>query len=1575
MHRQSGKLLTPVRSDSATRLKELKQREFARNVASKSWKDERKQERALKRLYQLAQLRQQSDSERSSSLPSVTPTTEALEEAGTRPHTTTTTTTTSPEHGPTIPPVLPSSQPCCPSGSGSLVPPQAGQTGPTSLSSSTASSTLSSCARAPLLSLSRSARRPAHAAPRLGVSFCFSRRAVPKLDSCASVFADAPDDELQRPSLPASLLSPSPTHSPSPSPLPLLGSPPSPPEDNAELKEAGEAIGDGRKRGKTAKEEEGEGDEMVEKDGPGPRERVLNNDNGGERGCPAVDSNPDNPGAALCVCACDSGKPHLEPRFVHRTGAHPDNRSDNGGTAGVPQRHHTHTHAHTTHTHSNKHTHLSPGPRGTDVGVDPAEGWGQGRWCKSGWHTSEGEEEEEEEEEEEDEGGYREGEGEWEGEVRAAHTSGSFMCVLAKDGGTALKWPSELLRYTRAEPRLPYSCNPLHARTRRYAQHLPVTPEEQEQTQTQTQPPTQAAGEDTKAHLTPTGESVCCPAPSVGDKPPTHIKPLSGSYTHSKTPETVEDAARTPHKHMHQRLKPGTHTLILTHDTRPLTHTLGRATDVHSHTPHTSPAQSQSTLPRSRLKRRRRVEDEEMEVECGDQSQFEPMFLTVTPRRTSLLTKRKRRTHRRKTKVNTDVATGADTNTNLSGCGEDELRMTSDQRDLEHGPVPADSRQQRRKQAKRKRKRATEAKTSSTVAGTTPERSLKSVVVKSFSAPPSKRRRRRRTERRIVEAFGPERWSFYPECLSHSSGMKVDDHSWNYDLDANYKHNSGYQAPLRDRHSYESRGNVLTNEYRETETFFDKWHDPSPPRILFQPSWSRGSGQPRSYICVPNFDLGFRHYRDSPDSQGPYGVVTETHSVGLRHFRDSLSARAAYSPQDHYEDNCSYPRRMHEPSCDRGIPGCIMGGWNGHREGEEWVNQGGMRREGRTIVSPGSWRSHRASRERNHRRHRNPRVRGGGLWGPSPREAGLDWEEEEEEEEEERARCSPGSIRSVSSSTITSISELSSDCGGAGSYGPGCTRTSPGSRSRPTPWRASPAAPRDNKHAPASLSLPPTRRDTEGGREPDKRTRFFRRAPEEEACCGGGGGGGSGSNRRNDASVGGRGGGREPRGAAEDLPTQPLSGTGKTAGSAPPENKTLEVARTNSTLSHDKHTTTTSSHASTLLKHTAPPPPPPPPSALLPLIGKLPAVRRALKKATSREVRRGFHRDPLHASASGGVGEDGESTEPQESGGETANASPTDLTSLQACARPTIPSTSDTTTCERSSVATTVSSPREERFLSPKYDITPHSGQSDQEEGRGHRSPTPPLSEQPITFSAEEIDKYRQLQQQARQHMQCKLQQQDCGVPTVAVPVGQAPVEMMPTDVPSPAHPTSMPLHTSPSPFPSVCSISPSPLFHHPSIIHHLCLPSSSSSSTSPSPLITATHPSSSPLCPHPSLPLPLPPALPHHPHHPTFTSLPLHPTLFSAPPPPPPTAMLTPHHHPPPLRLLPVPSLRPTPLYPQLHAASLLSSLLARTHTPTYAHTLTQTHTHKHQLHANHLVHPLFTPQQDIHSLPGSTS
>ncbi|XP_073901673.1 G patch domain-containing protein 8 isoform X3 [Castor canadensis] len=42
------------------------------------------------------------------------------------------------------------------------------------------------------------------------------------------------------------------------------------------------------------------------------------------------------------------------------------------------------------------------------------------------------------------------------------HPSGPFFPVLSKDESTALQWPSELLIFTKAEPSISYSCNPLY---------------------------------------------------------------------------------------------------------------------------------------------------------------------------------------------------------------------------------------------------------------------------------------------------------------------------------------------------------------------------------------------------------------------------------------------------------------------------------------------------------------------------------------------------------------------------------------------------------------------------------------------------------------------------------------------------------------------------------------------------------------------------------------------------------------------------------------------------------------------------------------------------------------------------------------------------------------------------------------------------------------------------------------------------------------------------------------------------------------------------------------------------------
>ncbi|KAJ8288431.1 hypothetical protein COCON_G00010900 [Conger conger] len=158
------------------RLKELKQREFARNVASKSWKDERKQERALRRLHQLAEQRQQSDCGPGSGPKFRTTTVSAKAQHQDK-------VLSEKDHAVDHRPV-----PLAPGGvsKASRCPPDL----PTHREQH------------------HSHKRPSQSAcdyshQRAGVSFCFSRKAQLKLESSASVFSDGLEEasdreELQR---------------------------------------------------------------------------------------------------------------------------------------------------------------------------------------------------------------------------------------------------------------------------------------------------------------------------------------------------------------------------------------------------------------------------------------------------------------------------------------------------------------------------------------------------------------------------------------------------------------------------------------------------------------------------------------------------------------------------------------------------------------------------------------------------------------------------------------------------------------------------------------------------------------------------------------------------------------------------------------------------------------------------------------------------------------------------------------------------------------------------------------------------------------------------------------------------------------------------------------------------------------------------------------------------------------------------------------------------------------------------------------------------------------------------------
>ncbi|KAM9352903.1 LOW QUALITY PROTEIN: uncharacterized protein znf804b [Symphorus nematophorus] len=184
------------------RLKELKHREFARNVASKSWKDQRKQEKALRRLHQLAQLQQ--DTQR------VPVRTYGLRSAvravgqqqdrdmDQRDHSPKDK-TVSFNHTQRPPPTQPRTAPEDPYQSPSQTPLATGlaesplithlasDTGPPAANPQ---SCLGLCPQLPLPGRGRTGGR-------LGVSFCFSRRG-PRLEPSASVFSDLEEEEREK---------------------------------------------------------------------------------------------------------------------------------------------------------------------------------------------------------------------------------------------------------------------------------------------------------------------------------------------------------------------------------------------------------------------------------------------------------------------------------------------------------------------------------------------------------------------------------------------------------------------------------------------------------------------------------------------------------------------------------------------------------------------------------------------------------------------------------------------------------------------------------------------------------------------------------------------------------------------------------------------------------------------------------------------------------------------------------------------------------------------------------------------------------------------------------------------------------------------------------------------------------------------------------------------------------------------------------------------------------------------------------------------------------------------------------
>uniref|UniRef100_A0A1A7XR03 Zinc finger protein 804B n=2 Tax=Iconisemion striatum TaxID=60296 RepID=A0A1A7XR03_9TELE len=178
------------------RLKELQHREFVRNVASKSWKDQRKQEKALRRLHQLAQLQQESQRlpRMSAGLRRSAVGQQQDKDVDQRRRCSEDNPKT--QNRPQHPPRTLSHDVSRPSPS-QLPPPTTPEDCPltteTSHTDSAAGRPQACHSLCPQLPLSSQGR----VGGRLGVSFCFSRRG-PRLEPSASVFSDLEEEEREK---------------------------------------------------------------------------------------------------------------------------------------------------------------------------------------------------------------------------------------------------------------------------------------------------------------------------------------------------------------------------------------------------------------------------------------------------------------------------------------------------------------------------------------------------------------------------------------------------------------------------------------------------------------------------------------------------------------------------------------------------------------------------------------------------------------------------------------------------------------------------------------------------------------------------------------------------------------------------------------------------------------------------------------------------------------------------------------------------------------------------------------------------------------------------------------------------------------------------------------------------------------------------------------------------------------------------------------------------------------------------------------------------------------------------------
>ncbi|XP_036395470.1 G patch domain-containing protein 8 [Megalops cyprinoides] len=382
------------------RLKELKQREFARNVASKSWKDDRKQERALRRLHQLAEQRQQSECG-----------------PGSGPKFRTTTVSAKAHHQDKVPLERDRGAQHRPT------PPVPGGTSKDAGSRLPRGSPVGreqphGCKRA-----SQSASD--HSRRRAGVSFCFSRKAQLKLESSASVFSDSVEEASDREDLQQKrarrTLEALWSRTPSPG---ELAADSGEDEEHGDLQN-GKAEGESKQKGLDACQSHAAAAQCsAEEQGcpvmalPGSLDHAHSDDEPRDSGyTPGPEADFDEPDRSSCFTSrdvvCADGKSDTTSSQLQRKGLLQQSPGCQEGIDTISDSDYVKT------------------EECQDCSVEADEGY----TFRETYIVT---------------------------DVEQIKNQVSFVNVLSKDGSTTLKWPTELLLYTKSEPYVSYSCNPLY---------------------------------------------------------------------------------------------------------------------------------------------------------------------------------------------------------------------------------------------------------------------------------------------------------------------------------------------------------------------------------------------------------------------------------------------------------------------------------------------------------------------------------------------------------------------------------------------------------------------------------------------------------------------------------------------------------------------------------------------------------------------------------------------------------------------------------------------------------------------------------------------------------------------------------------------------------------------------------------------------------------------------------------------------------------------------------------------------------------------------------------------------------